>query len=257
MAVPVRFPSGVTQDAPWQPLASIGTPNPFFYHVTSDDFDELDANRYTTTALSTGTVASVAGDGGLVLFTTAATANDTIAIQKKNAGFAVVPATSTVAGKKMAYIARLQLSDVLNCGFNAGFLNTTTTAFAPTDGIFVQKVPGSAVVNLVVRVAGVSTTTPFPTTAFTLANNVPFDLAITYDGKGASIGTVYATIAYPLIGYSAQSGTGATTQTRAGSVSFQPVTFPAVNLNPTMALISNNAVANTLTLDLLGAFRER
>lgn len=257
MVSPVRYTSGFTQDAIYQPFGQVGFPNPFFYHVVSDDFDELDAAKYTTSALSSGTATSPSFDGGAVLLTTAATGADTVAIQKKTAGFAVIPQTSSVAGKKIVFVARLRLSDVTACGFNIGLLNTTATAFAPTDGFFFQKVAGSAVVNLVSRVAGTSTTLAVPATSFTLANGVDMDFAIYYDGKGAGVGTLYGTIGPNQIGYAPQSGTGSTTPVRAPSVGFQPATVPAVLLNPTIALQTSTAVANTLTADLMAAGRER
>lgn len=257
MVAPVRYTAGFTQDAIYQPFGQIGVPNPFFYHLVSDDFDELDAAKYTTTALSSGTATSPSFDGGAVLLTTAATGSDTVAIQKKTATFLPIPATSSVAGKKIVFLTRIRLSDVVACGFNIGLLNTTTTAFAPTDGFYFLKVAGSAVVSLVSRVAGVSTTVAVPATSFTLTNNVDTDLAIYYDGKGAGIGTLYGTIGPSQVGYAPQSGTGATPPVRAPSVGFQPATVPAVLLNPTISLMTSTAVANTLTADLMAAGRER
>src|SRR5882724_5927828 len=71
-ASPARFPSGLSTDYPWGPLAAMGMPNPFFYHLMQDDFDYLDTQLYTATKTGAGTIANAAGDGGQLLFTAAA-----------------------------------------------------------------------------------------------------------------------------------------------------------------------------------------
>ena len=257
MATPVRYPSGFTQDAPFQPLAHIGVPNPFFYHVHADDFNVVDANVYTTTVTTAGTVAGAAGDGGTALFTTNATTplvTDIAALQLKTASFALIPATSTTAGKKTAFLTRIQVSDAVNTAFNVGLMNTTATPFAPTDGVYFTKVTGAANnLTLVSNIGSVTTTVAIPTAAYTLTNNTYIDLGIYVDAKG----NVGAYVGTNMVGLSPQSGTGSTNANRGTSAVLALPGLTSVVLNPTLAIQSGSATSKTALVDFVLAARER
>ncbi|MGH7233966.1 MAG: hypothetical protein ACREF7_00775, partial [Candidatus Saccharimonadales bacterium] len=115
---PTRQTSGTQSDQPWQPMAGVGVTNPFFYHSFVDDFNEYTvtgidsvtaSGRWIETDDSSGTVALLAGDGGLLKLTTAASSSDYESIQTAVAGFTLPQGTT--AGKKLLILTRLQLSD--------------------------------------------------------------------------------------------------------------------------------------------------
>ncbi len=98
------------------PLAHSGAGNPFFYHSFADDFDRLNSvattGDYIVTAASTGSVAPLAGDGGLILLTTNTAANAFASVQAVVASF-TLPGTSTnppltsTSVKKLFWMARV------------------------------------------------------------------------------------------------------------------------------------------------------
>ncbi len=274
MLAPSRLTAGVSFDAPWQPLGRIGSPSPMFYHTKFDDFDQYDTNQWTTVTTSTGTVASVAGDGGLIVMTTAATNADVEGIHAPIAGFTFSPPNgTTVAGKKTVFLARIALSNILS-GFTAGLMNLTTTPFAATDGVYVQKVENVAAINLVSIVGGVATTIAIPSAAYSafFANAATFDVGFLYDpsnGQGSTpqgAPNLYGFIGQNLVGYQPQSGSGALNA--AGNPPRQPVvsffqvnganpTLTTATLTPTVAVQAPSAAAVTLTADFVYAAKER
>lgn len=244
--VPVRFPSGVSTDFPYGPLANMGQPNPFMYHTWEDDFDVLNPG-YTATKTSTGTIAVTAGNGGLLLFTTAATSADLCSIQLPTADFAFV------AGKKNFFLTRLQVSDAVNAGFVAGLIETTTTPGTVTDGVYFYKASGAAN-NLVLNsmIGSVLTSLTIPTSAYSLTNATNIDLGFYIDRKQ----NVYAFVGAQLVGYIAQSGSGSTTPVRGACAAFAP-SLTTANLNPTLAVLAGTASAKTMTADFMLASEER
>jgi len=256
MPTPVRFTSGFTQDAPWQPLAQSGFPNPFFYHVDADDFNAFGTGAFTATNTGNGTTALTPVDGGALLFTTNSSTpagTDVSSIQRAAASFSFVPQTSSVAGKKSFFLTRLQVSDATNAAFNVGLMNTTTTPFAATDGLYFNKASGAANnLQLVSMVGSTPTTIAIPTAAYTLANNTNIDLGWYFDGKG----NVYAFVNGNMVGYIPQSGTGSTLPNR-GPVAAGTPTLTTAVLNPTLAIQSGTASSKTMTVDFFLAARER
>lgn len=146
MSAPTRFTSGLTQAASFQPLGHIGFPDPFFYASYEDDFLPYNAANYTVTAAS-GTVAATAanGTGGRLLFTTGATAGNFAEVQLPTAGFQIV------AGKKLAYLARIQVASATTSSLIAGLIGTNATPFtAVADGIYFFKAAASTTLQLIV-----------------------------------------------------------------------------------------------------------
>lgn len=240
--VPTRLPAGSTTDPPYGPLAMSGMGNPFFYHQFQDDFDNAlgVAGLYTVTG--TGTSVHTAGDGGLALFSTLATASTFAQIQLPAASVTLPgtgsnpPATST-SNKKLFYLVRLQLSDVSLSAFIAGLCATgggfTAGVQSVTDGLFFYKAPGGTVLQ-VINVAsnagspsgtGFTNTFNIPTAAYSLANGVNIDLAY-YIDRWQNL-SMY--VGSQLVGWIPQSGTGAV---NTAGVSVLPVVGPAlVNYN--------------------------
>lgn len=249
---PVRFPAGVSTDFPFQPLANFGNENPFMYATLEDDFyNSLGAaGAWTATKTGNGTIAHTAGAGGLALFTTNSTTpagTDICSIQAPAAGFAFA------SMKKAFFLARLQLSSATNAAFLAGLIQTTTTPFTVTDGLYFLKASGAAN-NLILRstVGSVNTDLTIPTSAYTLANNTNIDLGFHVDRAG----NVYAFVGSQLVGFMPQSGTGSSTPPRGGVAAFAP-TLTTANLNLTAAIQSGTAASSTMTLDFLMASVER
>lgn len=173
MGTPGRSIGGISTDAPFQALADFGLPNPFFYHYWEDDFDDFKAAAatYVVTANTNGTLANVAGDGGQIIFTTNSSTplvTDIVSMQLPAASYMVKQ------GLKTFFMTRLGLADITNPAFNAGLIQTTTTPFTVTDGIYFSKATGSTTLNLKVTSASTTVTTAIPTAAnaFTSANAV-------------------------------------------------------------------------------------
>lgn len=244
--VPVRYPSGVSTDLSFGPLANYGLPNPFFYHTWADDFDGVNA-VYTATKTGNGTIASTPGDGGLALFTTNSSTpavGDLASIQLPSASF------SYTAGKKMFFLARLQLSSASNAAFRVGLLQTTTTPFTATDGIFFDKATGSlANLNIVSVVGSAATTVAIPTAGYSLANATNIDLGFYVDRNG----NIYAFVGSQLVGWLPQS---AQVGGHGADASFAP-TIATANLNFTVAMKSGTAASSSMTVDFAMAAKER
>lgn len=254
---PVRLTSGFTTDPRFGPLAGYGFRNPFFWHEFEDDFDGVSAN-YTKTINTNGTIAAAAGDGGLALFTTNSStplAADIASIQLPTASFKLV------AGYRAAFLIRLQLADVVNAGLNVGLIQTTTTPFTVTDGVFFNKAAGASTnLRLQSVVGSAATNVAIPAAAYTLVNATNIDLGFFVTGKG----DIEAYVGTQLVGFIPQSGTGAV---NASGVSLLPKVGPvarltaptltAANLNLTVALQSGTTASTTMTVDFVMAAKER
>lgn len=244
MGTPTRYTSGFTQDAKFQPLGLIGTPNPFFYAQYHDEYLGYIPGRYTNTVTSAGTIAQSAAAFGRILFTTNPTTpltTDIASQQLDSAGFLLS------LTKKVAYLTRLQLADVTNSALLVGMIQTTTTPFTVTDGIYFSKASGST--NLVVNVMVASSVVATTTLTGLLTNATDIDLGFTYDGKGSL--RIYAGAG--LIGSSVRQNVVTLGQKGTLSVS----SFPSVLLNPTLAIQSGTASSKTMSVDLQFAAQER
>lgn len=178
MAAPTRFTSGLTQAASFQPLGAIGLPDPFFYAYYEDDFFPYNSANYTVTAASGSVAANDAnGTGGRILFTTGATAGNFAEIQTTTA------ALKYTAGKKLAYLARIQLSDATNNAFVAGLIETNTTPFTGiANGFYFFKAAGSTALQFLVK--NTSTTIGSIASVATLANLTDIDIGFYLDRSG-------------------------------------------------------------------------
>jgi hypothetical protein len=269
---PVRYPSGVSTDTPLGPLANYGLPNPFFYHHLEDDFDELITadGRWTVYNKAGGSVANVAGDGGRLLFTTAATSGDVESIQTTVAGFTLT------AGKKSFFLTRLQMSSVAATGPTviAGLIDQTATPnLTITDGIYF--IINAGVAKLRVSTGSTNTDTVLPTTAYaTQANSAATAMAAATDydmgfyvDRNQNIAIFFA---QQLVGWLPQSGTGVVYPTSGVTVAPNPgpcamlsqtptaVTLTAVGLAPTLVLSEGSgAAAVTMNADFVMTSKER
>ena len=276
---PVRCPAGSTSDSPFGPLAMSGMSNPFFYHQFADDFDNQLGPTGLYTLSGTGTAAHQAGDGGLALLSTTASAGTFASIQLPAPGFTTpttgaTPPTTSTSVKKMFYLTRIQLSDVTLSSFVAGLISTNTTPFtAVVDGIYFSKAVSSTVLTFnIVASAGnspsgsaVNQTVTIPTTAYALANATYIELAFYIDRQQ----NIYVYVATQLVGFIPQSGSGAvqtagnTVIPTAGAVaalqqSVLSTPLTTANLSPTLGVYNGvTAAVKTMTVDFHCVQKER
>ena len=259
MPQPARFPAGLSVDASSQPLGQVGILNPFFYNRFEEDFDFFSTQKFNTTAGSTGAVVQIPFDGGAIQYTTAATVNDYVGIASKFAIMSLVPATSTYAGKKSVFMSRLRLADV-NDGFVTGLQNANMNPLTATDGVYFQKAPGSATINLVVKVGGVTQITLV--VPYTMVANQDVDLAWYHDGRG----NIRAGASLNYVGYMTNSGSGLNVPSLFPSAAayqnpndgqYTVAALPTVIMSPVTALQASSAAAKTMIQDFMMAARER
>jgi len=238
-AKPVRFPRGLSTAPSYAPLGWYPRPSPFHTHQYDNDFDTYNAADWTLAA-TTGTTALTAGNGGLVIQTTAATAADIQHNLKNPAAFA------TQAGQGLWFMWRGQVSSVTDqlaiMGLQAG-----GTAFAPVDGIFFTKAAAATAFVLNIRAAGVSTTLTLPGLVIAAATN--YALAFYYDGDrsvtawGGQI-TNPGTINSVALSYLGTIGTMTLTN------------LPTVNLGVSFGTQNGASVLRTMTTDYIMAANE-
>jgi hypothetical protein len=292
---PTRCTSGSTENPPYWPMAQCGLGDPFFYHMFFDDFDQTlgVAGNYTITATGVGTTALTPGDGGLALFTTAATANAQVSAQTPTAGFVLPGTGATPPGTsnssfKLFYKARLQVAHASTDSFVAGLCGISGTIYTAgvqtiTDGLAFYKAPGSTAIQLLnIASAGNSPTGSSVSNAFTIpgfvvANATMLEVAYYIDPYQ----NIRAWIANNLTGYFVQSGTGATDAFGVPitpvlgpnfanynflaqnpgvgqAAAANPLVFSTANLAPTLAVNNGSTAAvTTMTSDFHVASKER
>lgn len=257
---PTRLPGGLTTDPPYGPLANSGLGNPAFYHQDFDDFDwSPTVSGAWTQTLDGGTAANLAGDGGFILLTPVATSTDFVSIQRPAANWLLPQVAS--AGKKLFFLARLQLSS-LTANMIAGLCDITTTPFSGiSDGVYFHHASGGAVLNLLTVSGSTTQTWVIPTAAYTLAAATSIDVAFYIDRNG----NINVFVGSQLVGWLPQSGTGAV---NSAGVPTLPVLGPCLqvasgwtvstaNLSPTLAVQTEASAANTLRSDFILVQKER
>jgi hypothetical protein len=269
--VPARFPSGVSTDFPWGPLANFGLPNPFDYHLVQDDFDGLITNDelWTVFTNNAGTVVNSDaltggnGEGGQLLFTTGAAGGALATIEMPKASFILPPAVSlglALAGKKVFYFARMFVPAVASTVVVAGLINQLATPIiGPTDGLFFTFTNATTVTLSAVSGSVTLWTVNIPAAALALyyANSTWVDFGFYMDRSQ----NVYAFLGYPLFGFiPASAWTSATQPPPLGAVAAYQVQVsgawtPSTALLTPAFLVSANA--QTVNLDFLMAAKER
>lgn len=238
MPSPVRYPSGVSTAAKTSVLANYPGQDPMKVFEYSNDFDNYVAGDWTVTAVGASTAAMTDGAFGRLLLTTAAAENDGVQLQK--VGEAFLP----VAGKKMWFKTKFQVSAATESDFLFGIAVTDTTAIAAsgdgvTDGIFFQKDDGSTSVTLYCQ----KDTTTGQTSAASVATIVAatdIELAFEFDGV--------SNIKYWVDGV--HKGNLSVTTT--------PSAFlPDTECRVTMAFLTGAAAAITCSIDYIFAAIER
>lgn len=187
MPTPTRYPSGVTTAAKEEPLGMFGMPDPTKWHIWFDDFDDYAAAQWVITTTEAGagsaTEAISNADGGVLLITNDAADDDADFFQWSGTDASgVVETFKFVAGKRLFFKARFQVSDATQSDVVIGLQITDTTPLAVTDGVYFRKDDGDANLDFVVLKDSAGTTT----TAFsTLTSATWTELAFHYDGKSS------------------------------------------------------------------------
>lgn len=212
-------------------------------HEFSYDFDSYAAADWTQ-QLNAGTIALVAGDGGLLALTSAVSA---ITSQEDN------PASFQLAkGFRTWYRTVFSVDAVLGLTIN-GLLNATATPFtagSQTDGAFFLS-DNTGALSFVVAVGGTKLTTAM---GVNLVAGQFATLGWYYDGG------CYAAAPLGRLVYEA-SGPGVTAPVR-GEVAIPAsgtiAAFPgAVNIGAVMGVSASTAVARVLTVDYVYAAKDR
>ena len=249
MTVPTRLPAGLSIERVGSLFGNLRTINPFRLFSDVTDFADYIATDWTTTT-STGSTALVAGNGGLVTQTTAATGNDIQFNLDNPADIAFVP------GSQSWFAVNVVLPDSLNPGAQFG-LQTGGTPFAPTDGVYFTKVAASRSINLNIAKASVVSTLAG---VATFADGVPMTLGFYYDGK--AIPTLYV-FANDVSGISVPPGTatpfGGQQKASAGALATSGVlltNLPTANLSRGFGIQTASAAVKTMTTDFIGVMAE-
>lgn len=234
MASPARFPGGVTNVAPDNPLGMFGLPDPTSWHVFFDDFDRFVAADWTITTTEAGagsaTEALTDADGGVLLVTNDAADNDADFFQKVGESFKME------AGKRAFFKARFKVSDATQSDFVVGLQVTDTTPLDATDGIYFQKDDGDA--NLDVYCRKDATTGSNSATAIaTVVADTYLTVAWYYDGKGS--------LAYFV------------DDVQLGTLDASSTYLPDTELTVSFGIQNGEAAAKTMSLDFLFAAKER
>lgn len=208
--VPVRYPSGVSTDQAWGPLANFGLPNPFMYQVMMDDFMGSIAGdeKFTTVVSGTGAATtSVAGDGGQWLMTTSTSGAGTAGIIGTKNTFVLPPQLYTGSGltatlyptKKVFFLARINVTAPTTTTGYAGLMPSTTTTGVPTDGIFFTFTSPTNVTLNAYSASALTWSVPIPAAALSLYYTAAswLDIGFYMDRQQ----NVYAFLGYPLVGF--------------------------------------------------------
>ena len=163
MPAPVRFPNGVTNVGPTDPMGQLSMPDPTRIHAYFNDFDTYNAADWTLTETSAGATQAVrgtvaGGNGGILDLTQngAGGATDVNQLQLANETFLITP------GKQLWFKSRFAATagTMANFGILMGLTITDTTAVAGvSDGIFFRKQTGVSTLEHVLCFNAAETTT--------------------------------------------------------------------------------------------------
>lgn len=227
-----HFTSGVTNVSGDGTLGKLKAPAPHKYHSYFNDFDTYLASDWTitTTEAGTGTAteALADGDGGLLLLTNAAGDNDLDFLQLVKEGF------KYEAGKQLAFNIRFKTSDATQTDIVAGLQLTDTTPLDVTDGIFFLKEDGSTSISFIVEKNSTQSTLTLPNA---LADDTFMTLGFVFDPKDQKFHVFQDNVL-----------AGTVVNTNAPDDEELTVSFGVQN---------GEAVAKTMTIDYVGAMKER
>ena len=227
-----HFTSGVTNVGTDSTLGKLKAPAPHKYHTYFNDFDTYLASDWTITTTEDGTGSATEaladGDGGLLLVTNAAGDNDHDFFQLKKEGY------KYEAGKQLAFNIRFKTNDATQSDIVAGLQLTDTTPLDVTDGIFFLKADGAATISFIVEKNSTQSTLTLPNS---LADDTFMTLGFVYDPKDQK---------YHVFQNNVLAGTVVSTNSPDNE-----------ELNLSFGIQNGAAAAKTLTVDYIGASKER
>tara|TARA_R110002012_G_scaffold147304_2_gene305769 strand:+ start:410 stop:1120 length:711 start_codon:yes stop_codon:yes gene_type:complete len=227
-----HFTSGVTNVGSDSTLGKLKAPAPHKYHTYFNDFDTYLASDWTITTTEDGTGSATEaladGDGGLLLVTNAAGDNDHDFFQLKKEGY------KYEAGKQLAFNIRFKTNDATQSDIVAGLQLTDTTPLDVTDGIFFLKADGAATISFIVEKDSTQSTLTLPNS---LADDTFMTLGFVYDPKDQK---------YHVFQNNVLAGTVVSTNSPDNE-----------ELNLSFGIQNGAAAAKTLTVDYIGASKER
>lgn len=227
-----HFTSGVTNVSGDGTLGKLKAPAPHKYHSYFNDFDTYLASDWTITTTEAGsgsaTEALADGDGGLLLVTNAAGDNDNDFFQLVKEGY------KYEAGKQLAFNIRFKTSDATQTDIVAGLQLTDTTPLDVTDGIFFLKEDGSTSISFIVEKDSTQSTLTLPNA---LADDTFMTLGFVFDPKDQKFHVFQDNVL-----------AGTVVNTNAPDDEELTVSFGVQN---------GEAVAKTMTIDYVGAMKER
>jgi hypothetical protein len=225
-----HHPNGVTNAALNSAFAQLMFPDPTLFHTYFNDFDTYTAGDWVVTETGAGgTQALTAGNGGLLLITSDALDNDGNVLQKTPAAFALA------AGKKAWFSTRLAMEKATQSDMQVGLVIVDTTPLDATDGIYFEKLDGTATISIVSRKN--ATTGSTSAAVGTLVAATQTVLQWYYDGAGRL--------------YFGQDGV------QTGSLDVANYFPDATNLTVSIAAFNGEAGAATTTVDYVFAAVER
>jgi len=227
-----HFTSGVTNVSGDGTLGKLKAPAPHKYHSYFNDFDTYLASDWTITTTEAGTGSATEaladGDGGLLLVTNAAGDNDHDFFQLVKEGY------KYEAGKQLAFNIRFKTSDATQTDIVAGLQLTDTTPLDVTDGIFFLKEDGGTSISFIVEKDSTQSTLTLPNA---LADDTFMTLGFVFDPKDQKFHVFQDNVL-----------AGTVVNTNAPDDEELTVSFGVQN---------GEAVAKTMTIDYVGAMKER
>lgn len=183
MVMPIRYPNGVSTQAPGQSLADLPIPSPTNTHAVMEDFTRYAATEWNVRATTTNSLAALATSpfGVLSLTAPGSLATSQVAALESNP-----PSVLFTSVQKVWFETRFALTNVTTSTLLTGLTAGTTAVLAtpPTDGIWFTKAANSTSIILNSRVAsGTTVQTTVPVATGLLANSTFIRLGFYYNGK--------------------------------------------------------------------------
>jgi hypothetical protein len=227
-AAPTAFPQGFNNLPSTNWLAGrdvLPVPYPGRMYVFWDDFlQDYTASDWVVTATGSGSEAIDDLNGGALLITNAAADDDRQFLQTPGELF------TFAAGKKMYFEARFKVSDATQSDFVMGLQVRDTTPLAVSDGVFFQKDDGDTQIDFHNESGSVDTVSTNVATATTSFVTVAFY----YDGATSIVAAVDNV-----------------------PVATTAVTPSATELTVSYGIQNGEAVAKTMSVDLIFVAREK
>ena len=227
-----HFTSGVTNVSADGTLGKLKAPAPQKYHSYFNDFDTYLASDWTITTTEDGTGSATEaladGDGGLLLVTNAAGDNDNdfFSISQRRIQVRIWKATS--------FQHRLKTNDATETDIVAGLQLTDTSPLDVTDGIFFLKSDGGTTVTFIVEKDSTQSTLDLPNA---LADDTFMTIGFVYDPKDQK---------FHVFQNNVLAGTVVSTNVPDNE-----------ELTVSFGIQNGAAAAKTLTVDYIGAYKER